>query len=189
MCRLCNPPEDEQIMLETCRGSWFSINWMKSVWRWFHYPDKLWYTVSKTLSLSPDWRCRMPEIRDWLQAHWWSRRAWRGVRAVHAVHRLWTQWLAVSVICRSHYCTHDAVKYYAINPTGWTDGIESWWGRDFLCPSRTLGPTQPPIQWVPDLSRGLSGRGVALTTHPSSVEVKERVELCIYSPLGLRGRF
>jgi hypothetical protein len=34
------PPEDEQIMLETCRGPWFSINWMKSATRWFHYTDE-----------------------------------------------------------------------------------------------------------------------------------------------------
>jgi hypothetical protein len=34
-------------------------------------------------------------------------------------------------------------------------GIESQWGRDFLHLSRpTLRPTQPPVQWVPGLSRG-----------------------------------
>jgi hypothetical protein len=34
-------------------------------------------------------------------------------------------------------------------------GIESRWGRDFPHLSRpALRPNQPPVQWVPDLSRG-----------------------------------
>jgi len=65
-------------------------------------------------------------------------------------------------------------------------GIESRWGREFPHPPRPdLRPLQPPIQWAPDLSRGWSCRGVTLTTHsPSSAEVKERVELYLYSPSG-----
>ena len=65
-------------------------------------------------------------------------------------------------------------------------GIKSQWGQDILHPSRSvLGPTQPPIQWVPSLSQGVKrpGRGV---DHPSqsSAKVKERVGLHLYSPFG-----
>jgi hypothetical protein len=46
-------------------------------------------------------------------------------------------------------------------------GIEFRWGRDFSHKSRpAMGPTKPPAQRVPGLSRGLSNRGVVLTTRP-----------------------
>jgi hypothetical protein len=31
------PPEDEQVMLETCRGPWFLVNWIRNAPRWFQY--------------------------------------------------------------------------------------------------------------------------------------------------------
>jgi len=46
-------------------------------------------------------------------------------------------------------------------------GIESRWEQDFPHLSRmALGPTQLPTQWLPGLSQGTVGRGMALTTHP-----------------------
>jgi hypothetical protein len=54
-----------------------------------------------------------------------------------------------------------ATRYWLDGP-----GIESRLERNFPDPSRpALEPTQPTIQWVPDLSRGKSCRGAALTTH------------------------
>jgi hypothetical protein len=63
-------------------------------------------------------------------------------------------------------------------------GIESRWGRDFPQLSRpALSPTQPPVQWVPGLSRVKvrPGRDADLSP-PSSADVKNRVELYLYYP-------
>jgi hypothetical protein len=62
-------------------------------------------------------------------------------------------------------------------------GIESRWGRDFPHPSMSaLGPTQPPIQMGTGSFPGLKQQGCGVNhPPPSSAEVKERVELCLYS--------
>ena len=70
-------------------------------------------------------------------------------------------------------------------------GIECRWWREFPQPSRTaLGPTQPPIQWVPGLYQRVKRPGRGLDHRPpSSAEVKERVEIYLSPPLGFRGLF
>ena len=44
-----------------------------------------------------------------------------------------------------------------------------------------LGPIQPPTEYVPDLFQG-EKRPWHNVNHPSTAEVKERVELYFYSP-------
>jgi hypothetical protein len=58
-------------------------------------------------------------------------------------------------------------------------GTESRWRRDFSHLSRpALRPTQPPIKWVPGLSRSKVRRARDPDpSTPSSAEVKNRVEL------------
>jgi hypothetical protein len=60
----------------------------------------------------------------------------------------------------------------------------------FTTASRTtLGPTQPPIQWVPGALSLAVKRPVREADHspPSSAEVKEFVELYLHSPIRLHG--
>jgi len=56
------------------------------------------------------------------------------------------------------------------------DGPRSNHGDEIFRPSRlALGPTQPPLQWVP----GRGGRGVGLTSHPPSSAEGPREEFTL----------
>jgi hypothetical protein len=90
------------------------------------------------------------------------------------------------------YCICDNV--YSI---GWTIGVlgfDSRWGLGmflFTTLSRTaLGPTQLAMQSVPGaLSLGVVKRPASEADHslPSSTDIKECVELILYSPIRLHG--
>jgi hypothetical protein len=73
--------------------------------------------------------------------------------------------------CHYIHCTHGA-------------GIESRWRRDFAHPFRpALGSTQPPIQCAHGLTPRVKRPGGGDDhPHPSSAQVKERVEVYLYSP-------
>ena len=92
---------------------------------------------------------------------------------------------------------YDGVIVWYDGVTVWYDGVIVWydgvmpgikfrWGWDFLHPSTpTLGPTQTPVQWVPGLFSWVKRPGRAMDhPSPSSVEVKERVELHQTTPSG-----
>ena len=60
-------------------------------------------------------------------------------------------------------------------------------GGDFPHLSRpSLGPTQPPIQWVLVSLQGVKRPGLGADhPPPSSAEIKGRIELYLYTPSGL----
>ena len=68
-------------------------------------------------------------------------------------------------------------------------GIETRWGARFSAPVQTgpRTPTQPPVQWVPGLSREVKRPGRGADPPPlSQRRVHERVGLYLYLPSGLQ---
>jgi len=84
--------------------------------------------------------------------------------------------------CGPRWCSRYSTRYGLDGP-----GSESRWGRrDFLHPSTPgMGPNWPPTQWVSGVFPGGKAAG-AWQWQPilSSAEVKERVQLYLYSPSG-----
>jgi len=98
--------------------------------------------------------------------------------------RIWQkQWLFCPRINPSEawYSAVGIATFYGLDGPG----IESRWGWDFPQPSRpVLGPTQPRIQWAPVFPGDKMAGSWRWPPTPSSAEIKESVELYLYSPSG-----
>jgi len=84
--------------------------------------------------------------------------------------------------CRNYSSLIPPLVYRLDGP-----GIQTLWGNDFPHPSKpALGPTHPPVQFVPGLYPKVKRPGVWRwpPTPPPSTEVKERAQLYLYSSSG-----
>jgi hypothetical protein len=87
------------------------------------------------------WCVILYQPREWLMNRHILLEYWSIIKQKPIVHCIW---------CGPGSSVGIATGYGLDGP-----GIKSRWGRDFSHTSRpALEPTQPPIQWVPGLSRG-----------------------------------
>jgi hypothetical protein len=101
--------------------------------------------------------------------------------------RVWTEFIWLRVVWTRAVIAQSIQRW----ATGWTSGVVGFDSRRGLgiflstTASRSaLGPTQPPIEWVPAAPSLGVKRPVREADHspPSSAEVKEWVELYLHSP-------
>jgi len=94
-------------------------------------------------------------------------------------------------ICQPEICGPGSIVGIATGYELDSQGIESRWWRDIPHLSRpALGSTQPPVQWVPGLSRGKERLGRDADPSPTSSAVGHgRGELYFYSPYGPYGLY
>jgi hypothetical protein len=121
---------------------WYRPVFIITNWNYFYVGifDKQFSLVISYVQYVPDINL---SLRKWRYFHFTVFIAWLVIG--------WT--LHQPIIERSHnkHSSVGRVTDYGLDGPG----IESRWGRDFSNTSRpALRPTQPPVQWVPDVSRG-----------------------------------
>ena len=111
-------------------------------------------------------------LRTCCAMSWWQR---------HGCEQLCHSGLSLFIMVGQNSVVSVATRY-ALDSLG----SESQWRWDYPHPSSlALKPTQLPEQWVPDLFPwSKMDRVWCWPLTPYSVEVKERVELYLYSPSG-----